>query len=106
LQPIGEVTNSSDPCFVPGACPICCATDAFVEPLGEGDEVYVECFNCKVYRATRKAFRHFEYLRGRGEAEGLAKLERLGQALRNRGRGGAARLEFDSWEQFSGTSHA
>ena len=82
-----------------GYCPICNAADAFVEPLRDGDEYYVECMNCKVYRASRKAFRHFEYLRSRGASEGLAKLARLGAALGSRGTGGAARLEYDSWEE-------
>lgn len=89
-----------------GNCPICSATDAYVAPLGAGDEYYVECLNCKVYRASRKTFRHFEYLRARGEARGLDKLKRLGAALNQRVRTGAARLDFDTWESFAGTSPA
>lgn len=77
-----------------------------MEAVGEGEAYYVECLNCKVYRASRKAFRHFEYLRGRGDAEGLAKLRRLGEALSNRRTTGAAKLEYDSWERLAGTSPA
>jgi hypothetical protein len=80
-----------------GHCPICDADDAFVELLSTGDEYYVECVNCKVYRASRRAFRHFEYLRWRQDPAGLARLDRLGSVLRDRQRS-AIRLEYDTWE--------
>jgi hypothetical protein len=80
------------------ACPVCEAPDAFVEPLREGDEYYVECVNCRVYRASRRAFRHFEYLRWRRDPHGLAKLARLAAALRAPQRNPMVRLEYDTWE--------
>jgi hypothetical protein len=86
----------------PRLCPICAAADAFIEPLRGGDEYYVECVNCHVYRASRRAFRHFEYLRGRADAESLGRLGRLAEALRNRGRGGAIQLEYDTWHELLG----
>jgi hypothetical protein len=83
----------------PSICPICAAEDAFVEALRSGDEYYVECVNCGVYRASRRAFRHFEYLRGKADADSLDRLERLAKALNKRGRGKAIRLEYDDWQQ-------
>jgi hypothetical protein len=80
-----------------GHCPICDARDAFVQPMHEGDGYYVECVNCKVYRASRRAFRHLEYLRWRQEREGLVRLAGLAAALR-RGQPGVVRLEYDTWE--------
>jgi hypothetical protein len=85
--------------LTPNLCPVCGATDAFVEPFPEGDEYYVECVNCNVYRASRRAFRHFEYLRWRDEPEGLSRLARLAAALHARGRTIAARLEYDTWDE-------
>jgi hypothetical protein len=85
-------------------CPICGATDAFVDTLRNGDEYYVECINCNVYRASRRAFRHFEYLRWREDATGLARLNRLAAALRARGRVGAARLEYDTWDELASST--
>lgn len=83
----------------PRLCPICAAVDAFIEPLREGEEYYVECVNCRVYRATRRAFRHFEYLRGKADNESLDRLGRLANALRKRGRGAAVQLEYDTWQR-------
>jgi len=101
-----EMPDPPTPPIAAGQCPICDATDAFVEPVRDGDEIYVECANCKVYRATRKAFRHFEYLRWRQDPEGLEKLRRLAESLHARGRTGAAKLEFDTWETLLGNVDA
>jgi hypothetical protein len=79
-------------------CPVCGAPDAYVDKFLDGDEYYVECVNCKVYRASRRAFRHLEYLRAKGDSEGLDRLARLAAALHARGRGAAIRLEYDTWE--------
>ena len=81
-----------------GLCPICNATNAFVQPIGERDVVFVECVNCRVYRATRRAYRHFEYLRWRQDPAGLAKLARLAAALKGHTPSSPIRLEYDSWE--------
>ena len=83
-------------------CPICGAADAFMEPTRGGDEYYVECANCRVYRASRRAFRHFEYLRGKADTESLERLSRLANVLKNRGRGGAIQLEYDTWQDLLG----
>jgi hypothetical protein len=80
-------------------CPVCGAPDAFIDTLRSGDEYYVECLNCKVYRASRRAFRLFEYLRWRGDPDGLARLKRLATALNARGGSGASRLEYDTWDE-------
>jgi Zn ribbon nucleic-acid-binding protein len=85
--------------ITPATCPVCAATDAYIDKFLDGDEYYVECVNCKVYRATRRAFRHFEYLRAKGDRDGLARLARLAAALHARGRGSTARLEYDTWEE-------
>jgi hypothetical protein len=87
-----------------GSCPVCGASDAFVDTLRDGDEYYVECVNCKVYRASRRAFRLFEYLRWRAEPDGLARLNRLATALNIRGGSGAARLEYDTWDELDSSS--
>jgi hypothetical protein len=79
-------------------CPVCAAPDAFIDMLGSADEYYVECVNCHVYRATRRAFRLFQYLRSKGDAESLRRLQRLASALRARPRGAAIQLEYDTWE--------
>ncbi len=84
-----------------GLCPICNATNAYVEALGEREAVFVECVNCRVYRATRKAFRHFEYLRWRQEPAGLAKLARLAAALQNHKPKSPVRLDYETWEAVS-----
>ena len=76
--------------------------DAFIEAVREGDEYYVECVNCHVYRASRRAFRHFEYLRGKSDAESLERLGRLADALKNRARGAAIQLEYDTWQTLLG----
>jgi hypothetical protein len=86
-------------------CPVCGAHDAFIDTLHKGDEFYVECLNCHVYRASRRAFRLFQYLRDKGDAESLAKLGRLAERLNARGRGGAAQLNYEDWEEF-GTARA
>ena len=80
-------------------CPVCGAADAFIEPLRHGAEYYVECVNCRVYRASRRAFRHFEYLRGKANLESLERLERLANALKQRGRDAAVQLEYDTWQK-------
>ena len=86
-------------------CPVCGALDAFIDTLRNTDEYYVECVNCHVYRASRRAFRLFQYLRTRGDQESLARLRRLADRLGSRGRGTAAQLEYDTWESF-GTAPA
>ena len=84
-------------------CPVCGARDAFVDTLHNGDEYYVECVNCGVYRASRRAFRLFQYLRGKADAESLRRLDRLAASLKARPRGAAAQLEYDTWElEFNG----
>jgi hypothetical protein len=57
-------------------CPVCGARDAFVDTIGDSDDYYVECVNCHVYRASRRAFRLFEYLRSKSDRESLQRLER------------------------------
>jgi Zn ribbon nucleic-acid-binding protein len=81
-----------------GVCPVCAAGDAFVDTLREGDEYYVECVNCGVYRASRRAFRLFQHLRGKADPQSLSRLDRLATALKNRLRGAAPQLEYDTWE--------
>jgi Zn ribbon nucleic-acid-binding protein len=84
-------------------CPVCGARDAFVDTLHNGDKYYVECVNCGVYRASRRAFRLFQYLRGKADAESLSRLDRLAASLNARPRGAAAQLEYDTWElEFNG----
>lgn len=85
--------------FRTSLCPVCGATDAFIERLRDGDEYYVECVNCRVYRASRRAFRHFEYLRGKGDTDSLERLDRLAAVLRQRGRGAAVQLEYETWQR-------
>ena len=63
-----------------------------------GDEYYAECVNCGVYRASRRAFRLFQYLRDKADPESLQRLERLATRLKARGRGPAARLDYDTWD--------
>lgn len=84
-------------------CPVCAAGDAFVDTLREGAEYYVECVNCGVYRASRRAFRLFQYLREKADSQSLIRLDRLAAALKNRPRGMAPQLEYDTWEQGLGT---
>lgn len=86
-------------------CPVCGALDAFIDTLRGGDEYYVECVNCHVYRASRRAFRLFQYLRTKADEESLCRLRTLATRLHARGRGAAAQLEYDTWESF-GTPHA
>jgi hypothetical protein len=80
------------------ACPVCDAPDAYIEQRPDNDDYFVECPRCTVYTATRKAFRHFEYLRWRGEADGLQRLDRLAQALKNRRTKATIRLDYDNWQ--------
>lgn len=86
--------------FRTSTCPVCAATDAFVEAVRDGDEYYVECANCRVYRASRRAFRHLEYLRQKADAESLARLDKLAARLRSRARGATVQLEYDTWQSF------
>jgi hypothetical protein len=86
-------------------CPVCGARDAFVDTLRGGDEFYVECVNCNVYRATKRAFRLFQYLRDKGDRQSLKRLEDLAARLKARGHGAAAQLDYGNWETF-GTAHA
>lgn len=84
---------------------MCGAPDAFVDIIRDGYEYYVECAYCQVYRASRRAFRLFQYLRARGDANSLHRLERLASGLHARARGAAAQLDYDTWERF-GTARA
>ena len=80
-------------------CPVCAARDAFIGTLRGGHEYYVECVNCGVYRASRRAFRLFQYLRDKGDRKSLGQLERLAASLKSRPRGATAQLEYDTWER-------
>ena len=80
-------------------CPICNAVDAYVDRIGVADEYYVECVNCKVYRASRRTFRHFEYLRWRQDPDGLIRLAKLAAVLGDPLRVGAIRLEYETWAE-------
>jgi len=91
------MNQESSPPAPAGLCPICGATNAYVEALADR-EVFVECLNCRVYRASRKAFRHFEYLRWRQDPAGLAKLARLAATLKHHKPTSPIRLEYDTWE--------
>jgi hypothetical protein len=86
-------------------CPLCGALDAFIDTIRDGDEYYVECAHCHVYRATRRAFRLFQYLREKADDESLARLGRVARRLHARGRGAAAQLDYETWESF-GTPRA
>jgi hypothetical protein len=81
-----------------GRCPICDADDTYLGQRADRDEYFIECLNCGVYMATRKAFRHFEYLRWRAQPEGMARLAALAEYLKKRARGTATRLEYDTWQ--------
>ena len=81
-----------------GRCPVCGADDTYLGQRADRNEYFVECLNCGVFTATRKAFRHFEYLRWRADPDGLGRLTRLAEVLRNRTRGTATRLEYDTWQ--------
>ena len=93
----GPLTANDLPIRV-GVCPVCGAPDAFIDTLHDGDEYYVECVNCRVYRASRRAFRLFQYLRDKADAESLTRLQRLAAALRSRERGAAVQLDYETWE--------
>lgn len=90
--------KESDPPIATRQCPVCGAVDAFVDTIRDGAEYYVECVNCHVYRATRKAFRLFEYLRGKADPESLRRLQHLAERLAARRRGPAAQLDYETWE--------
>lgn len=87
-----------------GHCPICDADDAYIAERADRPEYFVECLNCGVYRAARKAFRHFEYLRWRADRDGLDKLERLSTFLHASPPGANIRLEYDTWQQMISAS--
>jgi hypothetical protein len=53
---------------------------------------------CDVYSASRRAFRHFEYLRRRGDPAGLKRLNQLTAALPRRPAEALIRLEYDTWQ--------
>jgi hypothetical protein len=80
-------------------CPVCEAPDAYIEHRPDKDDYFVECPHCTVYTATRKAFRHFEYLRWRGAAEGLRRLDRLAHVLKERRSSETIRLDYDNWQR-------
>jgi hypothetical protein len=84
-----------------GHCPICAAGDAYIGVRIDRD-YFVECLNCGVYRASRRAFRHFEYLRDRAEAAGLDRLDRLAAHLKARARGENTHLDYDTWYELIG----
>jgi hypothetical protein len=86
-------------------CPVCGARDAFIDTLRDGDEYYVECVHCQVYRATRRAFRLFQYLRTRADADSLRRLAALAERLHARPPGAAPQLDYETWESF-GTARA
>ena len=80
-----------------GRCPVCDAEDTYLGQRLDRDEYFVECLNCGVYNASRKAYRHFEYLRWRANPEGLERLSQLASYLKGRARGTITRLEYDTW---------
>jgi len=94
---------ADEPVLTLSRCPVCDAADAYVARRGDVDEYFVECVNCGVYEASRKAKRHFEYLRWRGEPSGLNRLDRLARALHRRRPGARVRLDFDTWHELIGT---
>lgn len=87
--------------ITPGTCPVCGARDAFIDRFQDGGDYYVECVNCRIYRASRRTFRHFEYLRGKADAEAMARLQRLAATLHARERGAAIYLDYDTWDQLT-----
>ena len=86
------------PVLPTGRCPVCDADDTYLGQRADRDDYFVECLNCGVYMASRKAFRHFEYLRWRSQADGLERLAELAQYLRTRPRGTITKLEYDTWQ--------
>jgi Zn ribbon nucleic-acid-binding protein len=82
-----------------GRCPVCDAADAYVTQREDKDEYFVECVNCGVYHVSRKAFRHFEYLRWRADPVGLERLAQLAATLHARPEGAQVRLEYDRWQE-------
>lgn len=85
------------PAVPTGRCPICGADDTYIGQREDRDEYFVECLNCGIYTATRKAFRHFEYLRWRTESSGLQRLDQLAAYLTHRPRGTITLLAYDTW---------
>jgi hypothetical protein len=86
-------------------CPVCDAPDAYIEQRRDKDDYFVECPRCTVYTASRKAFRHLEYLRWRGEPEGLHRLNRLAHVLKDRRRRATIRLDYDNWQRLLELPH-
>ncbi len=86
------------PVFPTGRCPVCGADDTYLGQRTDRDEYFIECLDCGVYMATRKAFRHFEYLRWRAQPDGLGRLAQLASYLKNRPRGTLTKLEYDTWQ--------
>lgn len=81
-----------------GRCPVCNTEDTYLGQRTDRDEYFIECLNCGVYMASRKAFRHFEYLRWRAHSDGLERLEQLANYLKKRARGTITKLEYDTWQ--------
>ena len=97
------ILTMAEEALTPAAtCPVCNAEDAYIEPLAHRDVIFVECVNCRVYLADRKAFRHFQYLRGKADPASLSRLGALGTFLKNSSRTSAVRLTFDTWTQLIG----
>ena len=86
------------PVLPTGRCPVCDAEDTYLGQRTDRDEYFIECIDCGVYTATRKAFRHFEYLRWRAQADGLERLSELAGYLKRRPRGTQTKLEYDTWQ--------
>lgn len=93
------------PVIPTGRCPVCDAQDTYLGQRADRDDYFVECLNCGVYIATRKAFRHFEYLRWRAQPEGLERLAQLAVYLKNRARGTITKLEYDTWQSLIKPEH-
>jgi hypothetical protein len=89
---------SDAPVLPTGRCPICDADDTYIAQRADRDEYFVECLNCGIYSATRKAYRHFEYLRWRGEPAGLERLTQMASVLKDRAPGTLTRLDYDTWQ--------
>lgn len=86
------------PVLPTGRCPICDAEDTYIAQRADRNEYFVECLNCGVYSATRKAYRHFEYLRWRGDPAGLDRLTQMAIFLKRRPRGTVTVLDYDTWQ--------
>jgi hypothetical protein len=86
------------PVLPTGRCPVCDAEDTYIALRADRNEYFVECLNCGVYSATRKAYRHFEYLGWRGDPAGLDRLTQLAIFLKSRPRGTVTLLDYDTWQ--------